>query len=765
MILNYTQKFLVVTFCMILISSSSVDVFAEIEFTQEQLENGRYSIADPNGSGVGEGASSDDKTKHQHYYSQNKNESDSSIAEFNVGANVLNGCNCVVFRLDDVQDFWLPDVQITVMDQFVQKNQYLSAGPIVAIFGADSTVVDKVVDGYNSGLFEIFVHGWDHVDYSGLNLATQTSTLQDSQDKLQLIFGSPSNIFIPPYNAFNANTLTALQSTDFEILSAAEYTDSYPYFIADGSSNVTDSLGLYHLPETIGFVEYDDNDIGIRVPINQILDSIDSSINSKGYAVVTLHSQEFAELQGGSEINSVDQNLLDDLNSIINGVLLKNYSIRTFNQVVQYNQFQTPDTEKPVITPLGTSMSIPFTSVYTELGATVTDNDPSYSEAVVIGGDTVDTLIPGDYIVTYNAPSDDAGNVPDEQTITITVVPPSITINDVDLFEGGPGITNFEFTVTRSSNINSISVDFSTTDNTAMAPFDYLPRSLGTLNFTSGGSLTTTILVSVIGENIIEEDESFYVNLSNCVGGCIISDNQGIGNILDDDTPPPLFSDSFELDLTKWIQTGEGDWNIENPSEIQVPGYQSNLVAHSDNCDSTCTLTMSAPLDLRLYSSATLSFWRFVDDLLDDGEYLKVELYNGTHWNMVANWTKNAGNDNAWHHEIVNLDSYLNTSEFNVRFVSHESGSQEEVEIDNVAINIVPIPACDSMPTNGDWIIISTCLLENDFTSPQSVKIQNGAVLIISNGVILTIPSGNNITIELGGGALVKSGGTLQINP
>jgi peptidoglycan/xylan/chitin deacetylase (PgdA/CDA1 family) len=566
-----------------------------------EINAGRFSEANPNTSGVGEGALADDKTKHPNYYSpKNTNVQTAGGIE----ASILNGCNCVVFRLDDLQDYWIPNVQATVMDQFVQKNQFLSIGPIFDIFGADSTVVNKAVAGYNSGLFEVFVHGWDHVDYTNLSLATQTSTLQQAQNKAALIFGSPSKVFVPPYNALNANTLTAIKNTGFEIISAAEYTDTYPYFIADGFSNITDSLGNYHEPESIGFVQYD-NSGAVRVPNSQILAAIDSSIASKGYAVVTVHSQEFAQVQGGSEINVPDQNLLNDLNFIIDGVLSKNYPIRTFAQVVQFNQSPTP----------------------------------------------------------------------------------TIAINDVSVTEGNSGTKNFVFAVTRSANTPAISVQYQTADNTATTPSDYTSLSLTTLNFASGGPLTQTVTVSVKGDTTVEPDETFHVNLSNC-SGCTILDNQGVGTVINDDASPDgtLFSDDFESGFTKWTETGEGDWNLESPSEIQVPGNSSNLVAHSDNCDSTCTITITNSINLSSYSSDTLSFWRFVDNALDNGEYLKVELYDGSQWNTVFNWTNNSGDDNIWHQETVNLASYIGISDFKVRFVSHESGGLEETEIDDVII-------------------------------------------------------------------------------
>jgi hypothetical protein len=80
------------------------------------------------------------------------------------------------------------------------------------------------------------------------------------------------------------------------------------------------------------------------------------------------------------------------------------------------------DEVKPVITPNGSSASIVLGSTYTELGATVTDNDPAYAGTVTVGGATVNTSIPGDYIITYNAPADAAGNIPNEKSITITVL-------------------------------------------------------------------------------------------------------------------------------------------------------------------------------------------------------------------------------------------------------------------------------------------------------------------------------------------------------
>jgi len=114
------------------------------------------------------------------------------------------------------------------------------------------------------------------------------------------------------------------------------------------------------------------------------------------------------------------------------------------------------DTPAPVIT-LNGDDSITLEvgiDTYTEAGATVTDDDPDYSESVIIGGDTVDADTIGTYIVTYDAPADAAGNVPLQVTRTITVqdtTAPTITVpSDFEVEATNPIGTPVTFDVTAS---------------------------------------------------------------------------------------------------------------------------------------------------------------------------------------------------------------------------------------------------------------------------------------------------------------------------
>lgn len=185
-------------------------------------------------------------------------------------------------------------------------------------------------------------------------------------------------------------------------------------------------------------------------------------------------------------------------------------------------------------------------------------------------------------------------------------------------------------------------------------------------------------------------------------------------------SPPPsptqpsstttVFTDDFESSsfTTKWTESGEGDWRLSTSSAHSVPtapGHAStNKVMHVDDCDTTCTITLKSPLDLSDYDSATLSFLRFVDYGLDSGEYLKVELYDGTSWNQVYRWTHGSGDDNRWHDESYDLSSYL-VSGFKVRFVAHMSVPNEDVQLDDIVINATSSGSGSPTPAPSDYSV------------------------------------------------------------
>src|SRR5437763_15834258 len=179
-------------------------------------------------------------------------------------------CKCVVFRMDDIQDYWLNSVQVAVMNLFLSKNQSLSLGSIMHIIGNDSQIVDKVKEGFHKGLFELDLHGWDHINYTQLNENQQRDSLSKANAKMERLFGAKSVVSIPPYDVFNNDTIKAMGQLGIKIISSGpaeedSFDQNRTIFVANGSRATTTithdnnkgpinkSATIYHLPATIFF--------------------------------------------------------------------------------------------------------------------------------------------------------------------------------------------------------------------------------------------------------------------------------------------------------------------------------------------------------------------------------------------------------------------------------------------------------------------------------------------------------------------------------
>ena len=79
-----------------------------------------------------------------------------------------------------------------------------------------------------------------------------------------------------------------------------------------------------------------------------------------------------------------------------------------------------------------------------------------------------------------------------------------------------------------------VTVEFETTDGSALDGHRLHPRLRGTLTF-APGQTTRTILVQTVDDSAMEPNETFSVVLSNPQGAVHHSTAQAVGTILDDD--------------------------------------------------------------------------------------------------------------------------------------------------------------------------------------------------------------------------------------
>lgn len=168
--------------------------------------------------------------------------------------------------------------------------------------------------------------------------------------------------------------------------------------------------------------------------------------------------------------------------------------------------------------------------------ATFTPGQLTQTIIVTVNGETV--FEPNE---TFNLGLSGASNatIADAQgvgTITNDDTQPVISINDVSVAEGDSGTSNAGFSITLSNaSSQTITVNFATANSTAIAGTHYVSTS-GTVTFTPE---TTTQLVNVqVNGDLLNEAATltFNINLSSATNASI-SDNQGVGTILDDDDP------------------------------------------------------------------------------------------------------------------------------------------------------------------------------------------------------------------------------------
>jgi uncharacterized delta-60 repeat protein len=207
-----------------------------------------------------------------------------------------------------------------------------------------------------------------------------------------------------------------------------------------------------------------------------------------------------------------------------------------------------------ISTPLTVNFSVSgtatFNTDYSQSGAaTFTSSSGTVSfgagnSAAVTVDPTADGTVEPDETVILNVTSGTGYTIASPSAATGTITnddgTPSLSINDVSVTEGNSGTINAVFTVTLSAPSSLIvTVNFATADGTATQPSDY-QSIVGLLTF-NPGEVSKTITVVVNGDITNEPNETFFVNLSTSLNANI-GDNQGVGTILNDDTPQFNFS-------------------------------------------------------------------------------------------------------------------------------------------------------------------------------------------------------------------------------
>ena len=229
----------------------------------------------------------------------------------------ISNCNCVAFRLDNVQDYWLDNVQTKIIDVFNEKNASLTIGIIGNAFGNDSKLTDDIKSKINTGKIDIAINGWNFEDFTTDTEYQQVQLLEKSKDKISTIFGVTPSIFIPPYGKANNDTFYAMINNDI-------------YFISGNSDTRSPSalVGKIHsYPPTVYTETEQYNNVNQNTTNSKIISDIRNSIKVNGYAIVTINFQNDAQNNGTVKINKPDLEKIQNLRTLIDDVKNTGYQI------------------------------------------------------------------------------------------------------------------------------------------------------------------------------------------------------------------------------------------------------------------------------------------------------------------------------------------------------------------------------------------------------------------------------------------------------
>ena len=213
-----------------------------------------------------------------------------------------------------------------------------------------------------------------------------------------------------------------------------------------------------------------------------------------------------------------------------------------------------------------------------------------------------------------------SGGLGKSQTIRVmSAYRSSLSIADVRESEEVGGMV-FEVTLSEASD-DVVTVDWTTSSNTAEAPTDYQAES-GTLTFPAGEivqTLTVTINNDMVDE---EEEETFTVTLTNAVNATI-EDASATGTITDDDVPAVEvnFEQSTYTVAEGSLVTVKVTLDADPERTVTIPITKANQVGASDNDYS------GVPTNVEFASGETEKRFTFnatQDQVDDDGESVKL---------------------------------------------------------------------------------------------------------------------------------------------
>jgi len=254
-------------------------------------------------------------------------------------------CNCVAFRMDDIQNYWLLEPQLEVLETFREYNVPVTIGVIGNDFEEDiANYVQNITSSENSNI-EIANHSWTHENFAALDKDHQNQLIKNTNDRIFNVTGLLPKTFYPPYGEINNSTLEVLREHNFTIMSSTFASSPPPYPLVIS--------GIHHFPATALTADYvAESEMFQGLPYNETLTDIQNSQEKFGFSVVALHPQEFSMIENGIYVDKVNQDQIHDLVLLIEEIQKSELKTVFVSQIsenlvtnLEYQETKSPNSE------------------------------------------------------------------------------------------------------------------------------------------------------------------------------------------------------------------------------------------------------------------------------------------------------------------------------------------------------------------------------------------------------------------------------------
>ena len=221
-----------------------------------------------------------------------------------------------------------------------------------------------------------------------------------------------------------------------------------------------------------------------------------------------------------------------------------------------------------------------------------------------------------------------------------------------------------------------------------------------------------------------------------------------------------IFRDTFTDGLDKWTTES---FLSDNPGwTARALDETGNIVAQTQDCPILCHLTTAEPLNLEDHETVQITFDRWIDKEVDNGEGLALNVGNNGIYRTVGQWREG---DSAWRTETVTLRNL--SGNVTIRFTAIPSSvfnaDPKTIAVDNVTITQTPQETTEGGLTPR----ISAQPTEAELNQPitLSVTVQNTATATKQGTVRLYRHLSKTDTPTQGGTRLPQTADTGSIAP